>query len=192
MTAPYTTPSAKQLERAVAGNREAVTELVEAFMPRVYGLALRLCRRQDVAEEAAQETFVRALRKLSTVRDPGRLPSWMLTICANTTREMLRKQRKTVSLDDVPELTPQDLGHSDKDADSETDERMQAVERAVATLGVKDRELFLLHTVHGVSMKDIARQHKTTEGAMKTKICRIRARVRAHAHRHLGRQESAA
>lgn len=80
--------STDEIALAIAGDRAAVAALTRAFLPRVYGLCLRLSRRRDMAEDATQETFVRTLRSLPKLRDPERLPSWILTIAANTVREL--------------------------------------------------------------------------------------------------------
>ena len=67
---------------AIRGEREAVTALTQAYLPRVFGLALRLTRNREQAEEVTQETFVRALRNLTQLKNPARLTSWLLTITA--------------------------------------------------------------------------------------------------------------
>jgi RNA polymerase sigma-70 factor, ECF subfamily len=162
------------IEGAIRGDREAVAALTRAYLPRVFGLCLRLSRHRDLAEEASQEAFVRALRALPRLREPGRLTSWMLTIAANTTRELMRQEARTTALDyEPPAVEPQ--------VDDAREARQKALDQAVATLPDDERQLFLLHTVEGVRLKDLAREHSTSLPAMKSRVHRIRSKIRVSA-----------
>jgi len=57
-------PGPEEIERALTGDREAVEALVRAYLPRVFGLCLRMARSRELAEEASQEAFVRVLQNL--------------------------------------------------------------------------------------------------------------------------------
>lgn len=164
----------EQVQAAIRGERPAVEALTEAFLPRVFGLSLRLCRHRDLAEDATQETFVRALKSLPKLRDHTRLKSWLLTIAANTTRELARKGRREGSLEYEP-----------PSIDAEIDEgnvvRQKALDLALASLESDERELFLLHTVEGVRLKVLAEEHAISVPAMKSRVHRIRSKVRVKA-----------
>jgi len=160
-----------QVARAIAGDRAAVGAIVAALLPRVYGLALRLSGRRDTAEEATQETFVRALRALPTLRDPSRLVPFTLAIAANTTRETAQARGRTLPLEvDLPETR--------RDPSPAIAARQAAAERAVAKLPPDERELFLLHAVEGVGLEEIARERRRTVSAVKAHVHRIRGKVR--------------
>ncbi len=176
---------AAAIEAAIRGEREAVAALTQAFLPRVFGLSLRLCRQREVAEEATQETFVRALRALPRLREPERLKSWLLTIAANTTRELLRKQGRATSLDYEPPAI-------DAEEDDALEVRQKALDHALADLDAAERELFLLHTVEGVRLKALAAEHQVSVPAMKSRVHRIRSKVRVRALAHLERSGATA
>lgn len=176
-TAPF---SPQDIALAISGDRAAVAAIARAFLPRVYGLCLRLSRRRDVAEEATQETFVRALRALPKLRDPERLPSWFLTIAANTVRDLARKRPREAELAIEPPAV-------ERAEDPARAAREQALERAVARLEEEERAVFLLHTVEGVGLDDLAREHRVTESAMRSRVHRIRVKVRSFALAELGR-----
>ena len=169
----YTDLDARTVEAAIAGEREAVTALTEAYLPRVFGLALRLTRNREQAEEVTQETFVRALRNLTQLKNTQRLTSWLLTITANTVRELARKQRREAPLDyEPPAIEPE--------VDTAKERRQKALDLAVAQLEPHDRELFLLHTVEGVRLKALASEHGVSLPAMKSRVHRIRSRIRVN------------
>jgi RNA polymerase sigma-70 factor (ECF subfamily) len=168
-------PSAETIALAISGDRKAVGAVVVAFMPRVFGLCYRLTGRTDVADEATQETFVRALRGLPQLRDPARFVPWILSIAANTAREVGRKSRPRAG---PLEEDPPAIVRSD---DPRRAAREAALEKAVAKLPEEERALFLLHSLEGVALAELARENRTTEPAMRSKVHRIRERVREYA-----------
>jgi RNA polymerase sigma-70 factor (ECF subfamily) len=169
------------LPRAIEGDRAAVTEVVRRHLPRVYGLCLRLLRSEDRAEEATQETFVRALHALKSLRSPASFTAWLLRIAANTAKESLRRR---------PEIAWDDTEHPFFAAveDGERASREAAIERALAALTPEERALFLLHTVEGVAIDELAAEDEVTVAAMKSRVHRIREKVRDGARAALKRQ----
>ena len=170
--------SVEEISRAIRGDRAAVTTIVQAYLPRVYGLCFRIAGRHELAEEATQETFVRTLRALPKLRKPESFGSWILMIAANTTKEVLR-----VSI--MESLDEGNLPAREENQDRGMEARKKAVEQAISVLGNDERALFLLHTVEGVSLDDLARDQETTPAAMKSRGHRIRMKVRESAARHL-------
>lgn len=172
-------PDKDLLERALARDPQAVSELVKQSMPCVFRLAFRMSKSRDIAEEATQDCFVAVLKNLSQLRNPERYPSWLLTIAANCTRALLKNRPTEVELLREPTA---------RATQTETqDQKTQAIEQAISQLPMKDRSLFLLHSVEGVRLKELARQEQTTESAMKAKVHRIRARLRVLAHKVLSK-----
>jgi RNA polymerase sigma-70 factor, ECF subfamily len=166
------------LSLAIRGDREAVTTITATYLPRVYGLCLRIAGRRDVAEEAAQETFVRALRALPGLRKPESFGPWILMIAANTAKEVLRERT-------LEPLAGRDVAAPEVGGEEPFEARKRALERAVSTLADEEKAIFLLHTVEGVSLEDLARERATSAAAMKSRLHRIRAKVREHAVRYL-------
>lgn len=178
MTTTRATVSGEQIEAAIGGDRQAVGQITQAFLPRVFGLTLRLTRNRELAEDATQETFVRALRALPQLRDHARFKSWILTIAANTAREALRKQSRNAALDYEPAAI-------EPAVDERLEVRKKALDLAVADLSEPERELFLLHTVEGLKLRELAEQLQTTVPAMKSRVHRIRSKIRVSALEHI-------
>ncbi len=173
--------TAEQLNLALSGDRAAVTSLVEAHLPRVYRLSLRISRSSELAEEATQETFVRVLKDLGHLRDPERLTSWILTIAANTVRGLIRRRPRELSLDHEPSTAVLDI-----DGDSRI--QQQALAHAVDRLNPSERELFLLHHLEGLALDELARARESTTPAIKSRMHRIRQKVRSIAEAFLTEQ----
>jgi len=166
----------------VRGDRAAVTSIVSAWLPRVYGLCLRLSGNGDLAEEAVQETFVRALRALPRLEKPESFGSWILTIAANTARE-IQGRRSPLFLAGPEPTAPAAEKNGARDL------QRSALDHAFRVLDPDERRLFLLHSVEGASLEDLARNEETTLPAMKSRMHRIREKVRREAKAYFDRNE---
>lgn len=99
--APTTRPELSDDElalRGAAGDGAAFVLLVERYKRPVYALAYRILGNSADAEDAAQETFVRAYTRLGTYQPGGRFGSWLLAITSHWCIDHLRR-RRSVSLD---------------------------------------------------------------------------------------------
>lgn len=86
--------------RAVSGDTTAFVTLVDRYKRAVYSLAYRLLGNSADAEDAAQETFVRAYTRLNTYQPGSRFGSWLLSITSHWCIDFLRR-RRAVSLDQM-------------------------------------------------------------------------------------------
>src|SRR5712671_1342243 len=84
-----------------SGNPDAAAAFVRRFQSRVYGLAVTMLHDRDLADDVAQETFVRAWRHAATYdARRGRVPSWLLTIARNLAIDRARLRPVTELPDD--------------------------------------------------------------------------------------------
>lgn len=144
----------------------------------MYGLALRLSRDAALAEEATQEAYLRILRSLPSLKRPDRVDSWVLRITSNVVRDLYRRR------DPAQPLTYEPPAIQREDDDWER-ARRRAIDLALDELDFDEREIFLLHTVEGVRLKDLARARKQSLSAITSRLHRIRAKVRAGARAQL-------
>ncbi len=114
--------------RCLAGDREAFGEIVERWQDRIFGAVLRMVRDRELAEDLAQETFLRAYDKLSSFRGGAAVGTWLYSIALNQVRSEMRKRSaqkygSPVSLDamrggaddDAPRFEPGDHGPTAED-----------------------------------------------------------------------------
>jgi RNA polymerase sigma-70 factor (ECF subfamily) len=163
-----------QILRAIDGDPAAIEELALSFLPRIYGLALRLTRRKEVAEEATQETYLKLLPALPGLQKPERIDSWVLTIASNVVRDLMRTRGRSQPLTYEPPAV--EAAEDDWELS-----RQRAVDHALGELSYAERELFLLHTVEGVRLKALARARQETLSAVTSRVHRVRTKVRAKA-----------
>lgn len=81
------------IARAQQGDHQAFAQLVEKYQTPVYNLAYRMLGNADEAEDAAQETFVRAYTRLNTFRTQQRFVTWLLSICAHYCIDCTRRRK---------------------------------------------------------------------------------------------------
>ncbi|MCH7586419.1 MAG: sigma-70 family RNA polymerase sigma factor [Chloroflexi bacterium] len=161
------------LEKAREGDAQAFGELVERYQAPVFNLCYRLLGNSGDAEDASQEAFIRAYRKLSTYDSRRKFVNWMLTIASNYCVDKLRKRRLTlVSLDKLP-LTD---AARDKAAGPERAlvlrDRQNEVQELLIQLGPRDRAVIVLKYWSDMSYEEIAAALSISESAVKSRLHR--------------------
>lgn len=166
------------LERAQAGDRHAFGTLYERHVRAVYWQVYGRLRDADLSEEATQEVFVTAWRRIRSVHvvDESVLP-WLLVtarnVAMNQARRRARPDRSTSPLD---ETAPAD---HDVAADVESALVREEVERAVAQLTATDRRVYELCLEDGHTYEQAARELGVSHAVVRNRLSRLRQRLRA-------------
>ena len=164
------------IEAALHGDRNAFGRLVEAYQGPVYNLTFRMLGDPNEAEDAAQETFLRAYRKLGSY-DPGRkFSTWLLSIASHYCIDRLRRRRLTwLSLEEerLPPgvMTSQQPGPEGSAIQSEQEAQIQTL---LDTLSADYRAVVVLHYWYGLSYEEIAAATSGTVSAVKSRLFRAR------------------
>jgi RNA polymerase sigma factor (sigma-70 family) len=156
-----------------AGDTDAMAAFVRRFQARVYGLALAVVDDPGLAEEVAQDAFMRAWRHAATY-DPrrGRVPTWLLTITRNLAVDAIRLRRDR-PID--PERLMAELITEVGEPEYEGNEQLRAGLRA---LPADQARPIVLAVVYGLTAKEIADLEGIPLGTAKTRIRRGLARLR--------------
>ena len=163
-----------------AGDRAAATAFVRRFQARVYGLALAIVRDPGVAEDVAQEAFLRAWRHAAAY-DPrrGSVPTWLLTIARNLAIDATRL-RRAEPVD--PEaflalgLVSPDADPGEREVQVDETERLR---RAVAELPEEQRRAVVLAGFFGHTAREISQLEDVPLGTAKTRIRTAMLRLRS-------------
>lgn len=180
-----TQPSDSDLVAAtLEGSQAAYGDLVRRYERPVLGLILRMVRNRAVAEELAQEVFLRAYTRLASYDRRRKFSSWLFKVAHNATIDHLRrKQLDTVSLeraadDEVPLAErlpgPETEGPEHRAARGEL---ARALEAALAELRPEHREVLILRFRHGCSYEELADITGLPLGTVKTHLHRARRRL---------------
>jgi RNA polymerase sigma-70 factor, ECF subfamily len=142
------------VHRAKNGERNAFSELVCIHAQGVRNVIYRMCGDAQVAEDAAQETFIQAWLHLSSYRPQTSLRNWLYRIAVNAALDMLRKEKRI-----LPNAL-EDLQLSDPLPGPETvfsqGERTALVQKAVLSLPDASRAVLVLREYEGMSYHEIA------------------------------------
>jgi RNA polymerase sigma factor (sigma-70 family) len=146
---------------------EAAAAFVRRFQSRVYGLAVTMLHDADLAEDVAQETFVRAWRHAATYdARRGRVPTWLLAIARNLAIDRTRMRSPTPVDPDVV-ASQLELAHEDPPVDLSERDRLR---RALATLPDEQRRALVLATYAGRTALEISELDGVPLGTVKTRI----------------------
>jgi RNA polymerase sigma-70 factor (ECF subfamily) len=164
------------LVRALEGDDEAFTRLVETYQRPVYNLCYRMLGTAGDAEDAAQETFMRAYKSLARYDQNRSFATWLLSIASHYCIDQLRKRRfTTFSIDDEDHawLEPPDPGPS-PEISLTTSEKQAQVQALLDNLGPKDRAAVVMRYWHDYSYEEIAQSLSLTVSAVKSRLHRAR------------------
>ena len=164
-----------------AGNMTAFDHLLQKYRRPIIHFMMRMTRNQAVAEELAQEVFLRVYRSRETYRAEARFSTWLYRIATNLGVNHARDTRhermaSTVYLDE----TDPETGSSPDVADSTPlaeavllrDERMAAIREFVMALPERQRMAVLMHKYEGMDYKQIGEVLKLSESATKSLLFR--------------------
>lgn len=166
--------------QAQRGDEEAFTRLVEAYQQPVYNLCYRMLGEAAAAEDAAQETFLRAFRHLSRYDNRRSFATWLLSIAAHYCIDCLRHQRFVAFSLDAEEhedghgfewSDPQAVNPEDETGRREDNRRLH---RLLQSLDPLDRAALILRYWEQASEVEIAEALHLTVPAVKSRLHRAR------------------
>jgi RNA polymerase sigma-70 factor (ECF subfamily) len=175
--------------QARSGADAACRELVRRYERPIFSLIFRMVRNRELAEDLAQETFIKALNALDSYRPEFKFSSWLFKIANNAAIDHLRRRElDTLSLEGSPHAqTPEaveatalqigDKGESQLE-EMENKELGGEIERAIAGLRPEYRTCILLRHVEGRAYEEIAEILDLPLGTVKTYIHRARNELR--------------
>ncbi|MDP4505485.1 RNA polymerase sigma factor [Nonomuraea turcica] len=157
-----------------SGDTQAATTLVRRYQARVFGLARTIVGEAALAEEVAQETFVRAWRHAAAYdARRGAVPTWLLTITRNLAIDALRLRRE-LPVDPQALLTR--LMSAESTEDAPRDEEF--VRRALRMLPQEQARAIALTVFYGLTSKEVAQVESIPLGTAKTRLRRGLAKLR--------------
>ena len=200
MTNPLTpeTPDAELVRVAKSGDLDAFEALTNRYEQRVYGLAMRMLRQEQDAEDVTQQTFLSVLENLEGFRGEASFSTWVLRIASHAALKIIRKRKglNTVSLEEATESSDDSssIPHPEFIADwrqspehlVEQNEVRRLLDEALARLDEKHRLVFLLRDVEGLSVRETAEALDLSEGNVKVRLLRARLQLREELTRVLG------
>jgi RNA polymerase sigma-70 factor (ECF subfamily) len=160
------------IERLKTGDERAFDVVYEAYRHRLFAYLIRLTRNRDVAEDLLEETWLRFVDRLETIRDGAKLGSWLFAVARNLFLTHVRSLGSDIGgAGEWDEPADQAASPFDAVAASELAAR---VERGLAAMPVSYREALLLVGVHGMTPSEAAAVCDLTPDAMRQRLLRAR------------------
>ena len=177
------------VRQAAAGREAAYREIIRRYQRPVYSLIYRMVRNRELAEDLAQDTFIKMLNAINSYRPEFKFSSWIFKIANNAAIDQLRRRElDTLSLDGSPhaidaetiEATSLQIG---SDQESQLDEVASRelglqIEYAIGQLRPEYRNCIILRHVEGRPYEEIAEILDLPLGTVKTYIHRARNELR--------------
>ncbi|MBF8268170.1 MAG: sigma-70 family polymerase sigma factor [Dehalococcoidia bacterium] len=176
-------PDASLVARAQEGDMHAFNQLVQRYQRQVYYVAFRMLGDSHLAEDVAQETFLRAYRGLSRFRG-GSLKAWLLRIASNACHDVFRSRRgrQDLSLDSLMEEREAPWASPDPSPEEEavSGELGREIQRGLLALPRDQRMVLILVDVEGMSYEEAAEAVGIPPGTLRSRLSRARAKLRDH------------
>jgi len=166
------TTDAGLLALAAEGDARAIRTLYDRFSPRVFAVVRRIAGDDELAQDYAQEAWIRAIRALPTFRGDARFSTWLHRIAVNSALQALRRaetrrKREAPLPDDVPTSAP--------GGDVFLQRKLS---RALDRLPEGMRRVLILHDVEGYTHEEIGDVLGITSGTSKSQLSKARAKMR--------------
>jgi len=166
------------IRRILAGETDCFAPLTGKYSKQVFSLIFRIVGNREDAEELTQDAFLKVYKSLKSFRGDSSFSTWLYRIAYNIAISAERKQKNAfIHLDEavIPDMEDEE---SDFDADTTDETLTDRLRRALEQLAPDDRAMITLFYMHNKSMQEIAVITGLTETNVKTRIFRLRKRLK--------------
>lgn len=167
------------IRRTLAGSQQAYGQLVDRYRNYVFTVCLRVLKSREAAEEAAQDSFVKAYRSLASYQGESRFSSWLYTIAYRTALDRARlKQQPLNSLEEegrVVQVADPAPGAADQ---MESRDLQIALGQAIQALKPEDATVVSLYYLQEQNVQEISAITGLSASNIKTKLFRSREKLR--------------
>lgn len=162
--------------------------LYQKYRDTVYGYLYYMCREEALAEDLAQETFLKIFQGMRRFRGECSEKTWCLTVARNTFLSYARKKQPMLLGEEILEMEEAVQANGPEEQVIRQEER-QLVCDVLAKLLEDERTILLLRDYEGISYEEIARIMSITESNAKVRLHRIRKKYRKLYQKATGRME---
>jgi len=174
------------IERAQAGDRSALNDLISKYEHRAYQYAYRLTRNPDLAADVVADAFVRVNSALKNFKGQAAFGTWLYRIVTNCylDRRKRDKEARNVSLDQSVTVGSVEVERQFEDPGDgpveihERNEREKLVQEALAQMPDYQKAMLVMYHVESLSYEDIAETLDLPIGTVKSRLNRARVALR--------------
>ncbi len=150
------------------GREDAYRQIVEKYGNRLLRTCYLILKDREEAEDIVQETFIKVFRNIDSFRENSRLYTWIYTIALNLSRDILRKKKDMLTLED------EWVGNNDVEYEVEKGIDRELLRKELFSINSLYREVLVLFYFEDLSIKEISNLLNEKEGTIKSKLSRGR------------------
>lgn len=166
------------IDRVLNGEQNAYAFLVDRYKDRVFSLVIGILRNQELAEEIAQDVFVKAYSSLKKFRKESGFSTWLYRIAYNSAISETRKKKyRHHSFDDQLERTAS-MQLEEEDTEI-VEDRHKLLEKALNELPPEEKLILMLYYFEDSSVEEISRNVGLTVSNVKVRLFRLRNKLKA-------------
>lgn len=160
------------LEKAKNGDKEAIAFLYENTKDIAYKKAYSILKNHHDAEDIAEDTFVKTLEKIDTIKKPNEFTSWISKVAENKAKDLIKKSKPTYMGENFEYST--DDPNSDQSAlpenVAESNENIDLYKQLISKLSDNQRTALVLNRIEGRTFKEIAEMLCCSESTVKSRV----------------------
>lgn len=160
------------VEQCLSGKREAYGRLYQLYSKQMFGVAVRIVKEKEEAEDVLQEAFTDAFRNLRSFRGDASFGSWLKRIVVNKSLNRVKKKKL-----EFREMIQQDFVE-ERHSPAYPELSVSEIQRAMEHLADGFRIVLTLYLFEGYTHKEIAQELEISEGTSKSQYMRAKARLK--------------
>ncbi|MBI1926116.1 sigma-70 family RNA polymerase sigma factor [Candidatus Poribacteria bacterium] len=168
------------VEKTLAGDEQAFSQLVERYKGAVYALSLQFTGNYHDAQDRAQEAFLQAYRRLSTLKNRRKFGAWLLQIAANVCKMHARKRLPPFVDIDALELDESSIADKSLRYDEPAFANLELrdlLEKALQSLTPSEQDVYTLYFLDNYTYREIARALNVPMGTVKRRLHEVRKKM---------------
>jgi len=171
-------PDEYYINQILDGNTNAYAHLVERYKHMVFTLSLRILKNKELAEEVAQDVFVKVYKNLGKFKGESKFSTWVYRIAYFGSLDELKRSNRQVNTEHIDEMNEGNFGVvQDGLTYLEEKERKETIEKALMTLKEDERVIMTLFYFEEMSVKEISKVVKLSADNIKIKLFRSRKKL---------------
>ena len=164
----------KLVKAAVDGDLESFGKLCQRYYPAMAAIGYSVLADYQLAEDAAQESFARALINLKNLRNKRNFAPWLTAICRNVARDMIAIKARQINTNDFSQVHQK----------NNYDESKRLIRQAIEQLSIPAKELIVLRYFNGLSYEEIKSVLGISKGTINGRIKRAKRNMAKYLKRN--------
>jgi RNA polymerase sigma-70 factor (ECF subfamily) len=164
------------IEETLAGNEDAFAGLVDRYQHMVYTLCHKMLDHSGIAEEVAQDVFIKCYRSLASYNGRSQFSTWLYTITYNACIDAIKK-RKRHAADPLEHIDRGEQETIEQEDLLEREDKQNVIQSAIQQLNKEERMIVILFYYEEMSLKEIAKVMNLKENNVKVKLHRCRQKL---------------